>query len=674
MSSPIFRQARNDDKNLEAIADGYKTKIDHEHWLVDGLQKDAIQNSWDARIDKKRGLGWECGFGLLNINNEKVLCIKDSGTTGLNGTKFYSELEMGKILIRNEKGEDLAYFLNSDWSAKSIEEGGNRGRGKFLFLYASRNKRIFFDSFRSTDKEYLFGDVYLDSDKQIKFKIYYGEEAKNVFKNFIDGKQTLLSSPGTRIFITNPNPLIEQSIQTGELFSYISYSRWEILKKYHAKIFVYDGKEKKYISLPVWYEDKEEDENNKKYELEIIKSGTDYKIKRLVLRYSPNLDLPETIRGIAIQRGGMTIERVKADELVHEEGMTDIYGWLEMEEKKSLENEMKNNCEGPEHFNFSWTQKPAKYLRDYLRNRIRDFAKELKIVSSEQAKRNKTQRSAEMEALKSLLPLFKKLELFGKHKGRTRKKGKRKENEPLRLSSPDIIFPRDNRRINYGEIIKNAYVVPINDLDKSLMVLIKVFLLSKEGKEILIEEKEINLSKNTKINIGNPSLMITKDFKQGSYTFKAKMISLEDTDLVLSDGTKIEQSTKIYERINLKFYIETEPDESGKFPFDFQPKPSENKQLLFDWESDGDNGYIVYYNSIHPKIKPLLLEENPDILKKYLIEQGALIAYQIKLEELVADNNNYDKDFNSLIKAKDLTKVLPFLIKKFSEFIWDLNN
>lgn len=672
MSSPIFRQVRNDAKNLEAIADGYKTKIDHEHWLVDGLQKDAIQNSWDARVDKKHGLGWECGFGLLNIKNEKVLCIKDSGTTGLNGTKFYSELEMGKILVRNEKGEDLAYFLNSDWSAKSIEEGGNRGRGKFLFLYASKNKRIFFDSFRSSDKEYLFGEVYLDLDKQIKFKIDYGDEAKNVFRNFIDGKQTLLSSSGTRIFITNPDPQIEQSIQTGEIFSYISYSRWEIVKKYKAKIFVYDGKEKKYITSSIWYEDKEGNENNKKYELETIKSGTDYKIKRLVLRYVPSLDLPENIRGVAIQRGGMTIERIKADELVHEEGMTDIYGWLEMEEKKPLENEMKNNCEGPEHFNFSWTQKPAKYLRDYLRNKIRDFAKELKIVSSEQARRNKVQRSAEVEALKSLLPLFKKLELYGKHKGtKTRKKATRKENEPLRLSAPDIVFPRDNRRVNYGEIIKNAYVIPINELDISLLVLIRVFLLSKEGKEILLEEKEINLSKNTNINVGKSFLEITKNLKPGSYTFKAKMISLEDTDLVLPDGTKIEQSTKIYERINLKFYIETEPDESGKYPFKFEPKPSENKQFLFEWESDGDNGYTVYYNSTHPKIKPML--EDQEKLQRYLTEQGAFITFQIKLEELIADNI-YDKEFNSLIKEKDLTKVWPFFMKKFSEYIWDINS
>ena len=50
-----FRQLRNDLRDIEAIADGYKTKIGHDLWLSDGLQKDAVQNSWDARIDKKHG-------------------------------------------------------------------------------------------------------------------------------------------------------------------------------------------------------------------------------------------------------------------------------------------------------------------------------------------------------------------------------------------------------------------------------------------------------------------------------------------------------------------------------------------------------------------------------------------------------------------------------------------
>jgi hypothetical protein len=62
MERTIFTQRVNQEKDIEAVADGYKTKINSEFWLADGLQKDAVQNSWDARIDKKHGKGWECGF------------------------------------------------------------------------------------------------------------------------------------------------------------------------------------------------------------------------------------------------------------------------------------------------------------------------------------------------------------------------------------------------------------------------------------------------------------------------------------------------------------------------------------------------------------------------------------------------------------------------------------
>ena len=63
-SPPIFRQIKNDARDIEAIADEYKTKIKHELWLADGLQKDAVQNSWDARIDKNHSKDWERGISL----------------------------------------------------------------------------------------------------------------------------------------------------------------------------------------------------------------------------------------------------------------------------------------------------------------------------------------------------------------------------------------------------------------------------------------------------------------------------------------------------------------------------------------------------------------------------------------------------------------------------------
>ena len=395
MERTIFTQRVNQEKDIEAVADGYKTNVNHDFWLADGLQKDAVQNSWDARIDKKHGKDWECGFSLIKIDGKDVLSISDKGTTGLNGTKFSTPDELTKILEKiasgNQRGEDLACFLNSNWSAKASEEGGNRGRGKTLFLVASQNKKVFFESLRITDNAYVFGEFYLDTtDKQVKFSLHYDESGKEMLKSELGEKVSPIVEYGTRIFILNPDKSVVEAIKSGELISFISNSRWETIKKYDAKIFIDNGEEKKYANLPYWYENGLEGVEQKEFPPEKIKDGMDYKIKRLVLRYAPNLNVPDSIKGIAIQRGGMTIERIPAEELVKEQGMTDIYGWLEME-GKPLEEEMKTRCEGPEHFNFSWKINPAKYLRVYIQSKIREFAKDLKIIESEQAKKNKIQ-------------------------------------------------------------------------------------------------------------------------------------------------------------------------------------------------------------------------------------------------------------------------------------------
>lgn len=667
MEHKIYTQIRNDARDIEAVADCYKTTIGHELWLADGLQKDAIQNSWDARLDKKHGKGWECGFSLLNIKGKNILCISDQGTTGLNGTKFYSKEELVNILNGNQPGEDLAYFLNSNWSAKSSEEGGNRGRGKTMFLASSQDKRIFFDSLRTFDNSYIFGELYLDTDKQVKFRLHYDNDGKILFGEAMHNKIDPINWRGTRIFIINPEPTIINTIKSGELISFVGTARWETIKKYAARVFINDGKEKKYASMPYWYGDDIKGVQGKEFPPEIIKDATPYKIKRLVLRYAPNLNIPENFKGIAIQRGGMTIERVLADELVHEEGMTDIYGWLEME-NDPLEVEMKTLCEGPEHFNFSWTIKPAKYLRDYLRIKVREFAKDLKIIESEQAKKNKIQKAAEQEALKLLAPLFKKLGLFGKHKGSRKKaRSKRKENEPLRLSTPDIQFPRDVRRVNYGESIKGTYVIPINEFGENVLVLVRVFIVSADGKTEMLQEKEIDLHQGEGTRVGANEIIISNKYHAGGYSLRARMIALDHKSKPLPDGTIIEKGTILYDRINQKFYVETDPPESG--PFDFHPKGRDDSGYLFEWEPEGD-GYIIFYNELHPHIKPLLNDEVK--LRDYLIEQVAFIAFQIKLEELIADDDNSDKEFTKLIKSKDTSGVWRLFLKRYSEFLWGL--
>ena len=149
------------------------------------------------------------------------------------------------------------------------------------------------------------------------------------------------------------------------------------------------------------------------------------------------------------------------------------------------------------------------------------------------------------------------------------------------------------------------------------------------------------------------------------------MISLEKKNWKLSDGTEIVKGTILYERINQKFYVEVDPPESG--PFRFQPEKKDKKDKLFRWESEGDDGYVIFYNELHPRIKILL--DDVEKLGDYLTEQGALIALQVTLEELMAEGDEkdiIDIDLKSLVKSKDISNVWPVFLRKYSEFIWGL--
>lgn len=679
-----FTQLSDREKDIKAIAEGYENKIRHELWVAEAVQKDAIQNSWDNR-DHKNKKDWKCKLSFLDLCNKKFVVIVDEGTTGLIGTKFEKKEDLVKILLGNKKEEDLAYFLNSNWSAKTGKEGGTRGRGKTMFLAASKDRKIFFDSLRSTDDKYVFGEVYLDVDKEIKYKLCWDDEARKKVSEIAEGKLAPLLKYGTRVMIVNPYLAMEKAFKDWDILYYINNCWWEIIKKFDAQILVEYRGETKNASVPFWYQDDfTEDQKEsifkdklKSYDGENIKN--DYRTKRFILRYVATGDLPGSLGGIAIQRSGMTIERLSARDFMREEGASNIYGWIEMDEE--LNEDMKKNCENPEHFDFRWHSKPATYLKEYMRGKVTEFGKELKLIESEQSKANKIQKVAGEKAAKKLGLLFKKLELVGTGMGGHRKKTKthRRENEKIRLSYADLELPNDGSRVNYNDKITGTYVIPINESDRELMVSVKVFIVLPNGNSKIIEEREFNLKPGEGPKIGKDFFEITKEYEKGDYSFRAKMLSLEDADFKLSDGRLVEKSTVLYDRVNKKFYVEIDPPDSGFIKF--IPDEKNEKTFLMDWQSQGDEGYNIYYNKSHPKISPIISDEEK--LSNYLVEQGGLIAFQIKIEEIDFTSEDVDKsdEFLQLVNSlptkgrdeaiKILPEIFPIMFKKFSEFLWE---
>jgi plasmid replication initiation protein len=45
-----FVQPINREADLQAILENYEERINHLDWFIDAIQKDGIQNCWDARV------------------------------------------------------------------------------------------------------------------------------------------------------------------------------------------------------------------------------------------------------------------------------------------------------------------------------------------------------------------------------------------------------------------------------------------------------------------------------------------------------------------------------------------------------------------------------------------------------------------------------------------------
>ena len=127
MSEVKFIQATNKERDMQAILDSYASVIKHPLYMAEALQKDAVQNAWDARIDKNRGEKWKCQFDLINVGKNILLTITDEGTKGLIGTKFDTQDELMSIL-RNENNDeertqvkktDPEYFFKIQFSLKN---------------------------------------------------------------------------------------------------------------------------------------------------------------------------------------------------------------------------------------------------------------------------------------------------------------------------------------------------------------------------------------------------------------------------------------------------------------------------------------------------------------------------------------------------------------------------
>lgn len=631
---------------LKAVTDGYQQKTSIAH----GVQKDGIQNGWDARTDSK-GKGWNFSFELVEGDEHSYLVMTDRGTTGLTG-KVAGKEEYLEGLSKNER---WAAFEGYGFTKEDIEENrslGSRGRGKFIFVGASSELAILYDTL-TIDGNYRFGGRRIRQTENPV--VYYDEDnARRALASATYNLIPPLTEVGTRVIIVNPIDEVVEAIRTGEFEFMIGETWWEIIKKYDARITVKHSGIETVVGVPPEYLLPKKSEGKLKV---LLKRGVrkvfgkiPTKVNTLHIVCEPGKKVHEDLRGISIQRNGMKICTVEP-QVLPEHIFESIYGYVILDE---VGEENIKESEGLEHNNISYKKSFPQDLRYWLRAEMKEFAqKELGYNPHPEKERREKQRSAERRALSAINRIAKVLNMVKvgpiarephiTHRGPTK---------PVRISMARPIFPNpQSSRVDYGQSIKNLQFEVVNETSDALDVGLKVFV--RYGSDVVKEltDTEFRVEKNNRaLGFGPKGLKINKRVfkKPGPYVLVAKLLDLADL--------------KKLDRKSFTFYVESEPLVTGIFE-DIKPFSIEHEEYQFSLglvELGSKGGYILNYNVLHPEYEAVM--DSGDALTEHLFRLCALELAKLDLaspehrivevDETKLDNADYTLERYALALGK----------------------
>jgi len=600
----LRRTYRNWPEEIKAIVMGYRNHTSIAH----AVQKDAIQNGWSARVYDS-GNGWNFMFELQEFKGRKYLIMTDSGTHGLTG----------RVLTAEEYESDLAPFER--WGrfegvafTQNRSEGtlGSRGRGKFIFVGASKESTILYDTLRK-DGIYRFGFRTVERTESPVAAVE-GEEGKRLLLKITEGSIRPLTKIGTRVIIVNPLNEVIDDIESGRFIRYINETWWEIILKKNANILVKASDKIWKATVPEEFKLEEKDSNNVRVWLkrnQRISSGYSVlKSKMLHIVYSKN-PLPEDIRGISIQRSGMKICTVKPVYIMPQEINERLYGYINFEPPTE---EILLEDEGVEHYSYDFRRSAPNAVKRFIEDEILRFArKKLGYGADEREVRRRRQAAAEKRALIVINNFTRELGMgTGPITGGGNGGGGPARRIRIRLD--ELILPRPkDLRVNYGESIKNIKMQVINKSDRDILLRVRLFLRFHDKEIKIYIDEELQLKSNSSSKIYGPfeEKFNEADYPDtGRYTLTAKITSLMD-----------ENKTYKYDHKTKSFYLEKDPPdplikgifercEAEGFPEDF-------KYWMGYSESGSERGLILRYNSNHPAYKAV--SESDEELVEYIL-------------------------------------------------------
>lgn len=511
---------------IDQIVRGYE----HEpaKGLVHGIQKDAIQNSWGHKTNK-RGTGWGMKFKLINNNKGNFLIIEDWGTHGLTGPNINMD-EIGNYAdLPNEFR--LARFSTMNFSGGN-EGAGLFGRGKTLFSAASKNAHYFYDSlvhpegYRANYKKLENTGLILGKEAA------EGKGAENLI--FSETGLEPLKRVGTRLIISNPIEELVEAIKTGEFKKNIEETWWRIILKYDAEILIeYDDNIEKAV-VPKIYSKYIEDNEFNVWNIEHVKVPKYYTLKRLCF-YITEEELPEDLQGVYIYRKDMKVGEVPLN--IPSRIKKKYFGFIEVDE--GWENELAN-IEDLEHYGFNRRKLAFQNIKNITVDEHEKFMESKGLI--------KKNRNSNEVLIQELYEVSDELDQLLDNMSLNNTSGNKVEKEAIKIRWDGVSFPDNSvkNKVLMGDTISNIGFKIKNNSGATKAINYKLYIAQSGNEKIILTEGTSNVMGSHENYIGPVDLEINESLER----FKKYIILLE---------VNIKGNKKIIKK-EIPFYLDTSPE------------------------------------------------------------------------------------------------------------------
>ena len=569
-----------------SIADSYPVAIAH------GLQKDAIQNSLDARKSKKATV--RVHFRVIKNKRGKFLTFTDSNTTGLTGD-VKSNIEDYKHLGKNDHWARFEAFAFTKDDPDAL---GARGQGKFIFLRASEQYLMFYDTLRE-DGVYRLGATQVTTVGRKNFPFdekWEGAIAKSKLQEYCGLEP--LSEVGTRIIVCKPIDEVLDDIRTGVFVSAIQETWFRAIEKKQLEVWIDAYGKCEVVNLPDTYPLPKKDSGKNKtwiFQKDFTDSvvSENFKIKNFHATYLPESDIPESQQGIAILQGGMKITALNI-EIAPQEVKEKITGFIEFDQP--LDQELrKGHNQLPSHYQLKWRSSIPRAIKTFINRQLQVFGhKKLGIGEDRRARQKRNRDNAEKEAMNMLMEYAPDLALIGAQtRGGTSQTSSTSSSKKEIGVSMSVQFPDTAKqpRVDWGDEIR-VTALCFNKKESGITGKLVIQVLQADKEIEKLTDVNIDLpadsigSRTVQIN-DNDAFVINLDqtrYKNpGKYRIHAKLTNSKY-------GDKIDVAKR-------NFYLSEDPPH--RFPFNLQAEASEEKHA---WRPEGDinNAPVILYNTNHP--------------------------------------------------------------------------